>query len=238
MSEEQSYVKEIITDESKLREVCRALDYKKDGAELRETILALKKTMEANNLVILSAPQIGIYNRVFCIKDKNEYKTFLDPFVEKATQFAFSRESDECFPEKEYLYPRNARIVLDYIETKTGGYEKVELAGFNAFAVQRMINHFDGILNSDIGLEIDEQWDQATEDERAEVLKAYADALAKAGEKANAEIEQDETLSKQMKAIEFVHGVTTGEVQIEQREVTDEEKQKIEEKLKESNPEE
>ena len=51
----------------------------------------------------------------------------------------------------------------------------------------------DGVLISDIGLEIDEDFDKATDEEREEILKFYLESLKDAGEKIQKNIESDPT---------------------------------------------
>ena len=57
--------KKLVKDKEKLREISEFIDIKADNTEMRETILAIKDTMEKENLTSLSAPQIGIYKRIF-----------------------------------------------------------------------------------------------------------------------------------------------------------------------------
>ncbi len=228
----ESRIKELVTDVEKLRELSEVVNVKASNEEVREIVLALKETMRANNLVALSAPQIGIPYRIFCLKDNKGLHSFINPMIQKSTEMTFSREKDECFPDKEYIYPRSAKLTVNY-QTPLGEIKAVTVVGHTAFVVQRMIDHFNGALVSDIGLEIDKLWDEATDDERAEVLKAYAEALDIATKEANKDIESNEELKKQMKAIEFQHALVSGEVSVEQTEVTEEQKEQLEERFKE-----
>lgn len=215
---ENSKVKELITDLDKLSEISENVDIKKDINEIRDIILSIKATMEKNNLIALSAPQIGIQKRIFCVKNKKgTYSTFINPMIKKSTNMTFSREKDECFPDKEYIYPRSSQIVVNYL-TPLNELKSTNVIGYSAFVFQRMIDHFNGALISDIGLQIDEQWDKASEDERSEVLKAYADSLDMLGKQVDDEISKDEELSKQKKAIEFEKALIAGEVKFDKKE--------------------
>lgn len=228
----ESRIKELVTDVEKLREICETVNIKASNEEVREIVLALKETMRANGLVALSAPQIGIPYRIFCLKDNKGLHSFINPMIQKSTEMTFSREKDECFPDKEYIYPRSGKLVVNY-QTPLGEIKGSTVVGYSAFVVQRMIDHLNGVLISDIGLEIDNLWDEATDEERVEVLKAYADALDLVGKKVNEEIEQDEDLKKQLKAIEFQHALVAGDVSVEKEQVTEEQKEQLETKFKE-----
>ena len=235
---EENKVKELVTDLDKLSEISDNIDIRKDGNEMRDTILYLKNTMEAKGLLALSAPQIGIQKRIFCVKTKNKknniYTTFVNPMIKKSTDMTFSREKDECFPDKEYIYPRSGKIVVNYLDP-LGNAKCTNVAGYSAFVFQRMIDHFNGALISDIGLEIDDKWDKATEEERAEVLKAYMDSLDMVSKKLEEEISNDENLKNQKKAIEFEKALIAGEIVTEQREFTEEETKAVKTKYNKEN---
>lgn len=224
--------RELITDYDKLGEISDYIDVRKDNEEMREIILSIKETMREKDLVSLSAPQIGIQKRIFCAKDSKGIHSFINPMIKKSTEMTFSREKDECFPDKEYIYPRSGRVVINY-QTPLGESKATTVVGMSAFVFQRMIDHLNGVLISDIGLEIDNQWDEASEEERAQVLKQYMESLDMVSKKLDEEISTDENLNKQKKAIEFEHALIAGDVKIEQREFTEEEKALADNKLKE-----
>lgn len=78
---------------------------------------------------------------------------------------------------------------------------------------QYQINLLDGVLLSDIGLEIDENFDKASEDEKAELIDFYLGQLKLTNNELQQEIENDKELKKISDAIKFMEGVQTGEIQ-------------------------
>ena len=64
----KDYKKEIIRDIDSLGDRSEEIDPKKEGSLLQEIVLSLKQTMKDNDIVSLSAPQIGYNKRVFCVK--------------------------------------------------------------------------------------------------------------------------------------------------------------------------
>lgn len=223
--------KELVNNKDELRDVCEYVDLKNNHKEAKQTLNALKDTMLKNDLVALSAPQIGIKQRIFCVKDKKGIHGFVNPMLQKATEITFSREKDECFPDEEYIYPRSGRIEVAYQDPDTCLNCAKSLVGYNAFIFQRMLDHLNGALVSDIGLEVDELWDQASEEERAEVLQAYAESLKLLQEKLNEDIKNDEELNKQMKAVEFEQALMRGEVSLEEQNLTDEQRELLDQKF-------
>ena len=183
---------------------------------MRETILAIKEVMEAKKLSALAAPQIGYRNRIVCLKfDDKQPITYVNPFITKVNGFTLSKESDISIPNKTFIVPRNVEVEVQYC-TPLGQWMTQKMTGMTAFVMQRMINMLDGLLTSDIGLEIDEEWDKATDEERAEVIKAYCESLDITMKDVQKDIEDsDGTLKKVYSAIKFAEGVNSGKVKLE-----------------------
>ena len=205
-----------IKDYDKFDDRCDEINPKKQNAEMRETILAIKEVMEAKKLSALAAPQIGYRNRIVCLKfDDKQPITYVNPFITKVNGFTLSKESDISIPNKTFIVPRNVEIEVQYC-TPLGQWMTQKMTGMTAFVMQRMINMLDGLLISDIGLEIDEEWDKATDEERAEVIKAYCESLDITMKDVQKDIEDsDGTLKKVYSAIKFVEGVNSGKVKLE-----------------------
>lgn len=213
------YVKNIVTDELALGEWCVEIDTRKEGKLLQEIILSLKATMKANDLISLAAPQIGYNRRVLCMRfGKNDYRTFVNPLVENNTDFQFARETCSSIPGKTFVMPRFNNIKL-YFTTPLGKVESTKLSGMSAWKFQHCLDHLNGMLTSDIGLEIDEMFDNATDEERAEVLRMYAEALDIRQKDLEAQIAEDKNLSDINDAAKFIASVKSGETILDNSEL-------------------
>lgn len=205
------HVKNIITDEAALGEWCVEIDTRKEGKLLQEIVLALKATMKANDLISLTAPQIGYNKRVLCMRfGKNDYRTFINPLIENNTNFQFAQETCSSIPGKTFVMPRFNNVKL-YFTTPLGKVESTKLSGMSAWKFQHCMDHLNGMLSSDIGLEIDEMFDNATDEERAEVLRMYAEALDIRQKDLEAEIAKNKELSDIDDAAKFIASVKSGE---------------------------
>lgn len=203
-------VKEIITDENSLSNWCTEIDTRKEGKLTQEIILALKETMREKGLQSLAAPQIGYDKRIFCLRfGDNDYRTFINPAIENNSGITMSRETCSSIPGKEFIIPRFGKIKL-WFTTPMGKVESAHLVGRAAYVFQHALEHLNGTLVSDIGLEIDELFDQATEEEREEVLKMYAESLDLRLKELNKEIEQDKELKDIDEAAKFIASVKNG----------------------------
>ena len=211
-----SKVKEIITDVEKIGERATEIDPRKQGQLVQEITLALKNTIRANNLTSLSAPAIGYPYRVFCIafNNGNDLRTFINPIIGSAEGLELSKETCTSIPGKTYIRPRNNKIMFMYM-SPMGKVESRTVAGYTARVIQHEIDHLDGLLLSDIGLEIDEQFEQAPEEERLEVINAYIDALDIKRKQLKEEISNDKDLKQIDDAINFMTASEKGEIEVE-----------------------
>lgn len=210
--------REILTlenNELELSERAVEIDLRTQNKEAREIISEIKKTMREKGLVSLSAPAIGYSRRIFCIdfKDK-EIKTFINPIIVNAKGIQLSREKCTSIPGKEYVRPRNSEIDVMFQNPLAKPISR-KLIGLAAIVFQHEMDHIDGLLLSDVGLEIDEDFDNATEEERQEVIEAYLDTLDLRQKEINQEIQEDKELKQIDDARKFMTSVYKGETKIE-----------------------
>lgn len=201
--------KEIITDVETLSDWSIEANTRKEGTLVQEIVLSLKKTMKEKNLFYLTAPQIGYKKRIFCIRFGDDYRTFINPAIENNSNITMSRETCASIPDKEYIIPRFTKIRF-YFTTPMGKVESGTLAGKAAIVFQHAVDHLNGMLISDIGLEIDEMFDNATDDERNEILQMYAESLDLRQKELEKLIEEDDELKEIDTAIKFINSVKDG----------------------------
>lgn len=210
-----NYEREIITDYEKLSDWSVEVDPQKDGKGVQDIVLSIKQTMKKNNLQTLTAPQIGIQRRVMCMRfGKNDYRTFINPMTENNVDITMSRETCSSIPEKTFIIPRFNKVKFFYT-TPLGKVESCNLVGRAAHLYQHCVDHLNGMLVSDIGLEIDEDFDNATQEEQAEILKMYAESLDIRQKELNEMIQNDKELSELDDAIKFIGSVKDGTTKLE-----------------------
>lgn len=203
-------VKEIITDIDELSNWSVEIDTRKEGKLVQEIVLSLKATMRKNSLQSLSAPQIGYNRRIICLRfGEDDYRTFINPAIENNSGITMSRETCSSIPEKEFIIPRFGNIKF-FFTTPLGKIESATLVGRAAYVFQHALDHLNGMLVSDIGLEIDELFDKATDEERAEVMKLYAESLDLQHKELTTIINKDKELKDIDDAIKFINSVKEG----------------------------
>lgn len=228
----ENHVKEIITDYDILSERCDEIDLTKKNKNIQQTVLQLKNTIKANpGMLGLSANQIGSYERVLVLNFNGNLRSFVNPIITRVDGFELSRENCHSIPGKTFIRMRNSRVWVTY-QTPLGKIESVELNGIAAKMMQHHIDHLDGLLLSDVSLEIDEDFDNATEEEREEVLKMYLESLDLSSEQLTNEVNNDEEGKKLADALRFIESVNKGETIVESVPYTDEEFEELKQKVK------
>ena len=205
---------DIVVDVEKLSIRADEVDIRKNNQEVRDIVVALKNTVREKNLLSLSAPQIGYDKRIFVINFNGDVRTFINPMITNVKGFELSRETCTSIPSKTFIRPRHNDIRVMY-QTPLGKIESQQFMGAAAKVFQHCLDHLDGLLLSDIGLEIDEEFDNATEEERTSVINMYLDSLDIKQKEVKKEIQADDELKKIAEGIEFMEKVQKGEVQIE-----------------------
>lgn len=202
-------------EDALLRQRADEIDTRTENKEMREIISTLKRTMRKTGLVSLSAPAIGYNKRIFCIKfDDVDIRTFINPIIVKASGLSLSKEICSSLNGRKFIRPRNNEIEIMY-QTPLGKPEGKKLLGMAAYVYQHEMDHLDGLLLDDIGLEVDEAFDNATEEEREEVIDFYLDSLDMTANELNKEIKETPNLKKLSDAIAFMTSVYKGETILE-----------------------
>jgi peptide deformylase len=207
-------MKDIITDELKISDRAVEIDIKTENKEMRDIIKEIKDTMRKKNLKSLSAPAIGYNKRIFCIDFSDlEIKTFINPIIVEAKGISLSKETCTSIPGKFFIRPRNNDLAVVY-QSPTGKVESRQIVGMAAYVFQHEMDHLDGILLSDIGLEIDDDFEKASEEDRMEVINAYLDCLDLKQKEISTEIENDPELKQISDASKFMESVYKGETEL------------------------
>ena len=222
----EKYVKEIVTDYEKLSERCDEINLTKENKKAQEIILSLKNTIRANkDMVALSANQIGYDKRVVCMNFNGDIRTFINPIITNVNGFELSREYCNSL-NSAYIRPRNSTVNVTY-QTPLGKIQSVELVGMAARLMQHHIDHLDGVLLSDIGLEVTDEFDAATDEDREELINYYLDSLDIKRAEVKEDIANDEECKQLEDASRFLESVRRGETIIEEIPLSDEELSKL-----------
>ena len=214
--------KEIVLDEEKLGVRCDEIDPRTENKLMREIIIELKNKIREDDLIGLAANQIGYNKRIFVLNFQGDLRSFINPIISEVGQLELSREKCASIPDKEFVRPRHNEITVAYT-TPLGKIESRKLIGMAATVFQHEIDHLDGLLLSDIGFEVDEDFDNASDEEKEKIVEMYLDSLDLRSKQLNEEIENDAELKQTSDAVKFIQKVQSGEIEVEYEPVTEEE---------------
>lgn len=220
-------ISKIITDKEKLAERVDEIDFNENEVIVRQVVNDLKDTMIANpSILALAAPQIGYPYRIFCMKfgkadskNRANYRTFINPMISKTSEKLHLSREKRVGCDTEYIIPRHDNILAMYqtLVCNCSNVEHNEFAGISAELFQHMVQLLDGVLVDDIGLEVLDGFDSATEEERSQIISLYLDSLKETNSALQKEINANESLKEMNDAINFMAGVANGTVKLEKQ---------------------
>lgn len=193
----------------------------------------LKDTLKANkDLVALAAPQIGKKERVFAIKFADgDIRAFINPAIVRTNNMHLSREKAIGLnDEEEYIVPRADEVFATY-QTPDMMADKCDMNKFTgavAEVFQQMNDLLNGVLLEDIGLIVLPEFDNASDEEKQEIISMYLDSLGARKDLIEEMINKDPDAKNMNKAIEFMTKLQLGE--IETIPLTEEEIKELKEK--------
>lgn len=210
----------IIFDLEKLAQPSEPLTFlSEEGAKTEEgleIITKIKETMESYpELLALSAPQIGINKRIFCLRFNDQIKTFINPIITKKKGLNITIETCASMPGKEIVIGRPEEITVVYYNDEFI-YEDNKLLGVAASLFDQQAQILDGVMPNELGLVSDIAEDGKIEEEDlAEIIPFYKDTfLPSRIASLNKAIEADEDASKDYKHLKFTEGVINGRIAV------------------------
>lgn len=235
-------MKEILSNLEESLQPAKALEFLTDnGMETEEgeaIIKDIKEVMDTNNLTALSAPQIGIDKRIFCIRFNDIIKTFINPIIKKRTGAVVRYETNASYPNCDIAIIRPNEIEIAYYNNEFK-YEDNKLLGAAAGIFMQQNDILDGILPGNINkftedyqitvddiptiiageyagagvvVPIEEESDRLTTDDLetvAEILAGQANMFRAIGKQLS--ISEDELIKKTYKNLKFIDKVVSGE---------------------------
>ena len=231
----KNYVLVINKDKDFLRDRCEEVPMGYlEKPSVVNLVNEIKDTLKANKeLVALSASQLGHKDRIFCIKFANgDIREFINPVIIKSEGTHLSRETSIGLDDVEYIVPRATNIIATYQHTNmTSDCDVNKFSGAVAEVFQQMNDLINGVLLEDIGLEIIEGFDEASDEEKQEIIAMYLESLDRRKEALEKEINSNVATKDLDTAIRFMKELQEGK--IETIPLTEEEMKQIAEKDRE-----
>lgn len=143
----------VIYDKNQLLEACSPFEFINDKGkdetvveELTKTVSSLKEVLNDNsNLLAISAPQIGIKRRVFCIRFADDIKTFINPIIKSRSEDKFINHESFVDGNSHVYICRPKEIEITYL-TDSFKVEDNKLLDQAAAIFVQQYNLLDGIV--------------------------------------------------------------------------------------------
>ena len=210
----------IITNVEELRQPAEPLTFLTEtGAQTEEGLEIVGKIKEAmeqdSSILALSAPQIGINKRIFCLRFNDQIKAFINPIITKKKGLNIIIETCPSFPGKEIVIGRPEEITVVYYN-EDFRYEDNKLLGVAASLFDQQAQVLDGVFPDELGLVSDIETDgKIEEDDLAEIIPFYKDTfLPSRLATLQTVIEADEDAIKDYKHLKFTEGVINGRIAV------------------------
>lgn len=181
-----------------------------------EIINKIKEVMEKDpELLALSAPQIGINKRIFCLRFSDQIKTFINPIITKKKGLNIIIETCASMPGKEIVIGRPEEITVVYYNDEFK-YEDNKLMGAACGLFDQQAQILDGILPNELGLVSDIKEDgKIEESDLVEIIPFYRDTfLPSKLESLKQAINTDEETTKAFNQLKFTEGVINGRIAV------------------------
>ena len=216
-------MEQIITDLSILAEPAEPLKFLTDKGvekeEGNEIIAKIKGVMEEDKTILaLTAPQIGIKSKIFCIRFNDIIKTFINPIITKKEKFVIRPETFVSMPGQEILITRPEEITIVYYNDEFK-YEENKLLGAAARLFDQSTQLLEGVTPADLGListvETDGSLADCTEEEINELVDFYKNKYIPAKAAAmEAAVKANPELAEKYNELQFTEKVITGHASI------------------------
>lgn len=214
----------IIIDLEKLAQPAEPLTFlTEEGTKTEEgseIVAKIKEVMEANpDLLALTAPQIGINKRIFCLRFNDQIKTFINPIITKKKGLNIIIETCASMPGKEIVIGRPEEVTVVYYN-EDFKYEDNKLLGAAASLFDQQAQMLDGVLPTELGLVSDIEEDGKIEEaDLVEIIPFYKDTFLPSKLAClNKAIESDEEVAKDFKHLKFTEDVINGRITVVENE--------------------
>lgn len=207
-------IRELVTDTEKLSERSKEWDVlanqQKRSTEILQDICDTLETLD--DRLYLTANQIGYEERAVGIKSESEIDVFMNPAITKRDKLIINREKD-LLTGQEYFIPRYNEIEVNFQDC-LGRLRALKMTDIAAITMCQAMDAINGLLVTDYGLPVLPEFDEASDEEKEELLEWYMKSILDASKDLDQELSDNEETSKIWKNAKFIKGVQNGTIEL------------------------
>ena len=197
------------------------------SSKLAKDLVDTLRTLQ--NRYFLCSNEIGYTQRAFAIKFSDSFMVFMNPVFQSKDGIKLIREHD-VLTNKDYIIPRYTKVILCY-QDKKGNILANKFDEDPSIVICQAMDILDNLHDEDYGLEIIPEFDEATPEERQEVIQAYLEHIQEAQKELDKELREDTDMAKLWQQYRFLTARARGEIEFDTEE-EDQENKEVKEDIK------
>ena len=198
--------------------ITKPIDVKNDEEKVEIITERLKKVLEQEkDLPYVTANQVGYSYQMYAIRTSTGVEVWANPLMARQDDNMILVRDKEYGLENTYYSPRWTKIsVIAYSIDKKLVCTR-DYINEAAVIMQHIMNNLNGISLADFGLEVTQEFLNASEGERNEVVNMYMNELQKLLNTLEEDIMGDSEASQKYEAFKFVKARASNEIVVEQK---------------------
>ena len=192
------------------------IDVKHNEDDVEVITERLKLALEQNkDLPYVTANQVGYGYQMYAIRTQNNVEVWANPLMARQDDNMILVRDKEYGLENTYYCPRWTKLSVIAYSIDKGLVCNREYENEAAVILQHIMNNLNGISLKDIGLEVTQEFLDAPEDERKEVINEYVNELQKLLNTLESDIHNDSEMNQKYEAFKFVKARASNEIEAE-----------------------
>lgn len=211
---DNKFVKELNYEAEVYRDFTEPFDPTLDKDQTNSLIQELTFTLDSlSDKAFVCANEIGRSERAVAIKFGDESQVFFNPVFMGTDEPKLVREIDYN-TKLNYIIPRFTKVSFMYTDYY-GKEMGATLSEQASIVMHQVIDCLDGVHDDDYGLELNSEFDQASEEDKNELLMAYVESLKQLETKLDEELSTDDETKREWMNYKFQLAKDRGEVESE-----------------------
>ena len=207
-------------------------DVEKINNEILDICAQMEDELNKTDYAGITASLIGYDKRIIALKFEDKIECLINPLItqKKSENYVVVKQKD-IFSDQYYIIPRFKEIELFYTN-KDKSVKRLGLKGDAAYFYQQLSDILGGLLISDYGMPIDDDWDELTDEQKNNVVELYMKSFQEASEYMEKLIDEDPQAHDIRKTLAFMESVRNGETKLAPRHLNRETRRRMRKQAK------
>ena len=207
-------------------------DVEKINGEILDICTQMEEELNKTEFAGITASLIGYDKRIIALKFEDKVECLINPMItqKKQEDYVVVKQKD-IFSDQYYIIPRFKEIELFYTD-KDKKVQKLGLKGDASYFYQQLSDILGGLLISDYGMPIDDDWEDLTDEQKNSIVELYMKSFQEASEYMESLIDEDPQAHDIRKTLAFMESVRKGETKLASRQPNRETRRRMKKQAK------